>query len=82
MKFHPAFKVAKKIAKQKGFDVVQCGTLSFHVCTREYNARPLIVDLILSAQEDKGKFDVCHLSEDHSMYQSARASLHGLEFKF
>ena len=81
MKLHPAIKAAKRLFKQHGMECYYAGTLSMQVSCREYNDRPLIVDLVLSQREEKAKIDVCWLSEGHTMYAQARM-LHGVEFAY
>jgi hypothetical protein len=81
MKLHPAYKAAKKLLHQHGFDVLQCGTLSAHIICRDYNDRPLIVDFILSAHDDIGKISVPWFNDTHSMYAEV-SKLHGATFEF
>ena len=47
MRMHPAMKQAKAMFRRAGIDVLAVGTLSMHVVCREYNERPLIVDIKL-----------------------------------
>jgi hypothetical protein len=81
MKLHPAIKLAKKLFKQNGMECLYAGSLSLHVICKEYNERPLIIDLKLSSQEDKAKIDVCEFSDKHSMFDQAM-KLHGTVFSF
>jgi hypothetical protein len=86
MKYHPALKAARVLFRKAGIDTHQVGTLALHVVCNErgvYNERPLIVDIKLSANEDGlGKFDICYLSEAHSMYRAVSEKFHGLTFRF
>lgn len=81
MRLHPAIKKAKRLFKDAGMDTHYVGTLTLQVLCREYNERPLIVDVHCSCREDKAKIDVCWLSEGHTMYKQARA-LHGVVFEY
>jgi hypothetical protein len=87
MKYHPALKAAQALFRRSGIDTHQVGTLALHVvCPYErgvYNERPLIVDIVLSHNEDGlGKFDICYLSDAHSMYKAVSEQFHGLTFRF
>jgi hypothetical protein len=86
MKYHPALKAARALMRKAGIDTHQVGTLALHVVCNErgvYNERPLIVDIKLSANEDGlGKFDICYLSDAHSMYKAVSEQFHGLTFRF
>ena len=87
MKLHPALKAARAVMRKAGIDTHQVGTLALHVvCPYErgvYNERPLIVDIKLSANEDGlGKFDVCYLSDAHTMYKAVSEKFHGLTFRW
>lgn len=79
MRMHPAMKQAKAMFRRAGIDVLAVGTLSMHVVCREYNERPLIVDIKLSAEDEVGRIDVCEFCSGHTMYQQVLA-LHGTEF--
>lgn len=81
MKLHPAIKKAKILFHNAGMDTMYCGTLSLHVCCREYFERPCIVDLKLSSFDDVAKIDVCEFSAGHPMYEQAM-TLHGTTFNF
>jgi hypothetical protein len=81
MKKHLASLAAAKLLKKAGFNFTETSTFVFRINTREYNERPLLIDLELSAHEEKGRFIVCHLSSDHSDYKKAMG-LHLTEFNF
>ena len=83
MRMHPATKVARKILKAAGFNTFEVGSRALHVqyTGREYIERPLIIDIILSAHEDKAKIDVCWLSDAHPMYAEV-SKLHGTVFNY
>lgn len=87
MKLHPALKEARKLMRKSGIDTHEVGSLSLHVvCPYQrgvYNERPLIVDIVLSHNEDGlAKFDICYLSDAHSMYKDVSEKFHGLVFRF
>lgn len=88
MKLHPALKAARKLMRKAGIDTHQVGSLALHVICPyvrggPYNERNLIVDLILSSNEDGlAKFDICYLSSDHSMYEKVFRQFHGVTFRF
>lgn len=88
MKLHPALKAARLLMRKAGIDTHQVGSLALHVVCPyvrggPYNERPLIVDLLLSANEDGlAKFDICYLSSDHSMYADISRKFHGVTFRF
>ena len=83
MRLHPATKAARKVLKQAGIDTLEVGTLSLHAIYRgqDYTTRPLIIDIKVSAYEDKAKLDVSWLSDSHPMYAEA-SKLHGTIFEF
>ena len=81
MSMHPALKVAKQIFRKAGIQVQEVGALSFHVVCKEWNERPLIVDLKLSSHENKGRIEVLWLCDEHTMYAQAM-QLHGQVFEF
>lgn len=79
MRMHPALKAAMSMFRKSGMTVHQVGSLSFHVCCREYAMRPCIVDLKLSSHDNKGRIDVCEFSSEHPMFAQAM-TLHNQEF--
>lgn len=82
MKLRPALKKAKSILRKAGIDSYEVGSMSLHIGCTDYNPHPLIVDIKLSPVDDVAKFDVCWLSEEHSMYAAIRSQFHGVKFDY
>ena len=79
---HPAIKRAQKILKAAGLDTLRHGSLSLQVLAREYNTRPLIIDIRPDMWADNlARFSVSWLDSEHSEYPRA-AAFNGVEFNF
>lgn len=82
MKQHPAMRAAARVLKAAGLDTMPRGSLSLRVLAREYNDRPLIIDIRPDTWADNlARFAVCHLDNEHSEYSRA-AAFDGVEFNF
>lgn len=69
MRTHPARTAAQRLLKKHGIPTHAVGTLALHVVCREYNERPLIIDIRCSSHEDGlARFELCHLYDAHSEY--------------
>lgn len=75
-------KAAARILRAAGLVTMPRGSLSVMVLAREYNDRPLIIDIKPAAMADNlARFAVCHLDSGHSEYERA-AAFNGVEFNF
>lgn len=81
-KQHPAIKRAQRILKAAGLYTLRHGSLSLQVLAREYNDRPLIIDIRPDLwADDLARFSVSYLDSAHSEYSRA-AAFDGIEFNF
>lgn len=82
VKQHPAIKSGRRILKAAGIGTMPDGALSLRVLCKEYNGRPLRVDIVPDTWADNtARFSVSWLDSAHSEYPRA-AVFNGVEFNF